>query len=366
MKQRRKKPANIFQNLKGYRPFMLILLIFSLYLAYLILRPFLHTIILSVILATMFHPLKAPLLRLYKGRENVVALTAVVVIIFVIVLPILLFTSALVSQGVESVNQINQWINEGNVQKLLEDPRIISVRNWIRENLRIIQIDESEIPAHLLQLSKTFGQYILARGAVLIKDFASMVFHFSVMMFITFYIVRDGEEMLKGIKHLSPLREEQENRIVDKVRAVARSALLGGFLTAIIQGTVGGIGLAIVGIPPIFWGTLMGFASFIPVIGTALIWVPAVVYLLLMGKLNAAIFLSLWCIILVGTIDNFLRPFLMRGEGKMSTFYIFLAIIGGIQCFGLLGILYGPLILGFANIMLYTYQVEYRELLDES
>jgi predicted PurR-regulated permease PerM len=197
------------------------------------------------------------------------------------------------------------------------------------------------------------------------RDIARTVFHFFVMIFLAFYLVRDGEDMLRGIRDLSPLREDQENRILDKIKAVARSALLGNFMTAVCQGLVGGVGLAIVGIPAILWGTLMGFSSLIPIVGTSIVWIPAVAYLLLLGRWRSAIFLALWSIVLGSTIDNFLRPFLMRGQAKMSPFYIFLAIIGGISCFGVVGILYGPLILGFATVMLYIYQVEYRDLLDE-
>jgi predicted PurR-regulated permease PerM len=109
----------------------------------------------------------------------------------------------------------------------------------------------------------------------------------------------------------------------------------------------------------------MAFTSFIPVVGTALVWVPAVGYLLLLGKIKSAIFLATWCAVLVGSIDNFLRPFFMRGQADMSTFYIFLAILGGVQFFGLAGIIYGPLILGFARVMLYIYQIEYRDFLEE-
>jgi predicted PurR-regulated permease PerM len=167
--------------------------------------------------------------------------------------------------------------------------------------------------------------------------------------------------MVERGRYFSPLRKDQEDRILTGVRVVAKSVLLGTFLTALCQGLVGGIGLALVGIPGLFWGTVMGFSSLIPLIGTALVWVPAAVYLVLLGKMKAAAFLAVWCVVLVGSIDNFLRPFLMRGEAKMSTFYIFLAIVGGVQYFGLTGILYGPLILSFAMIMLYIYGVEYED-----
>jgi predicted PurR-regulated permease PerM len=365
MKGKRHIPGETAPPYKRYRPFLLVLLFFSLYLAFLILRPFLHTIILAIVLASLFHPLQVWLVRLYRGRRNAAALTVVVAITFLIIIPVFFFISALVSQGLESINRISEWISAGNIQKILAHPKIMAYTAWIREHLKVSEVTQVDLQAHLLQLSRTIGQFLLSRGAGLMRDIASTVFHFFVMMFLAFYLVRDGENMLRGIKDLSPLREDQENRILDKVKAVARSALLGNFMTAVCQGLLGGVGLAIVGIPAILWGTLMGFSSLIPIAGTSIVWIPAVGYLLLLGRWKSAIFLALWSIVLVGSIDNFLRPFLMRGQAKMSPFYIFLAIVGGISCFGVVGILYGPLILGFATVMLYTYQVEYRDLLDE-
>ena len=365
MNGKRHIPGETPPPYKRYRPFVLVVLFFSLYLAFLILRPFLHTIILAIILASLFHPLQVWLIRLYRGRRNAAALTVVVAITFLIIIPVFFFISALVSQGLESINRISEWISAGNIQKILEHPKTMAYTAWIRGHLKVSEVTQVDLQAHLLQLSATIGQFLLSRGAGLMRDIVSTVFHFFVMIFLAFYLVRDGENMLRGIKDLSPLREDQENRILEKIRVVARSALLGNFLTAVCQGVAGGIGLAIVGIPAILWGTLMGFSSLIPLVGTSIVWIPAAGYLLLLGRWKSAIFLALWSIVLVSTMDNFLRPFLMRGQAKMSPFYIFLAIIGGISCFGVAGILYGPLILGFATVMLYIYQVEYRDLLDK-
>ncbi len=350
---------------KGYRPFLLGLLILSLYLSYLILRPFLPTIILSVILASFFYPVHGFFNRLYRGRKNASAFTTLMVIIILIVIPVLIFVSALIDQGIETVDRLNEWVRGGNIQRLMEHPKIVHLIAWLKKHLEFINISPDRLQTHLSEWSRNFGKFFLARGAALVGDLASMFFHFLVLVFISFYILRDGPEMVSGIKDLSPLREDQENSIIYRIKDTARSAVLGIFLTAMFQGMAGGIGLSIVGIPGIFWGTLMGFSSLIPMVGTALVWVPAVAYLLLLQKWGPAIFLAAWCILLVGSIDNFLRPFLMRGRERMSTFFIFLAIIGGITVFGLPGILYGPLILGFASIMLYIYRVEYSDLLSK-
>jgi predicted PurR-regulated permease PerM len=352
---------------RGYRPFLLVVLFFSLYLAYLILGPFLDTLILAIVLSSLFNPLQIYLVRLYGGRENLAALTIVFVITFVLAIPIFLFVSALVTQGLDSINRVHDWLKAGNLQRITEDPRILVYTAKFAERFGFLELNKLDLASNLVQVSRDLGQFLLSKGATLLGNVASLVTHFFIMIFIVFYLVRDGWEMLQRGRYFSPLRKEQEDELLHGIRVVAKSVLLGTFLTALCQGLVGGIGLALVGVPGLFWGTVMGFSSLIPIVGTAFVWVPASVYLILMGSWKAATFLALWSILLAGSIDNFLRPFLMRGEGRMSPFYIFLAIIGGVQHFGLAGILYGPLILSFAMIMLYLYGVEYRgELLSES
>jgi len=349
---------------KGYRPFLVVVLLFSLFLTYLIIRPFLHTLIMAVILASLFHPLQVRVVRLYRNRESLAALTVVLVIVFVILIPIFLFFTALVSQGVEAVNHMTVWLSEGNLERLLESERALTIMNWLHTRMTFLEFQRLDLQAELMKYSTDFGQFLISKGAAILGNVVNLITNFLIMVFLLFYLVRDGSEMVDGVKYLSPLREDQEDRIIGGIRTVARSVLLGSFLTALAQGIAGGIGLAIVGIPGLFWGTIMGFSSLIPVVGTALVWMPAVVYLFLLGETQYAVFLLIWSIILVGSIDNFLRPFLMRGEARMSPFYVFLAIIGGIQYFGLVGILYGPLIMSFAMVMLFIYGTEFSDLLE--
>jgi len=349
------------QQNRGYRPFLLMVLFLSLYLAYLILGPFVHILVLAIVLASLFYPVQMFFVRLYRGRKNLAALTIVFIITFALAIPVFFFVSAMVAQGLDSINQINEWLKAGNLQNLAEDPKTLRAIAWAHQHLSFLDLNKINLQSHLMGISKSLGQFLLSKVATLLGNAATLVSDFFIMIFIVFYLVRDGKEMMNYGRYYSPLRKEQEDRIFDGIGLVARSVLLGSFLTALAQGLVGGIGLAFVSIPGLFWGTVMGFASLIPIVGTSLVWIPTVIYLVLLGKMNSAIFLLLWCVVLMGIIDNFLRPFLMKGEGKMSPFFIFLAIIGGVQYFGLAGILYGPLILSFAMIMLYIYGVEYRE-----
>src|SRR5690606_27364726 len=135
-------------------------------------------------------------------------------------------------------------------------------------------------------------------------------------------------------------------------------------LTAIAQGIAGGLGMWLAGFPGLFWGTMMGFASFIPVVGTALIWVPATLYLFIMGDISWMIFLLIWSIAVVGSIDNLLRPLLMQGSAGMNTLMIFFSLLGGLQLFGLIGLIYGPLIFAITIVLFNLYEEEFQPFLN--
>jgi predicted PurR-regulated permease PerM len=142
--------------------------------------------------------------------------------------------------------------------------------------------------------------------------------------------------------------------------------MLGTLITAAAQGTAGGIAFKIAGLPALFWGAMMSFSSLIPFVGTSLIWLPASIYLFLSGRWKYGIFMVLWSVLVVGMIDNFIRPLFMKESGSgMSTLVIFFAILGGLSYFGLIGLLYGPLIVGITLVLLYIYSLEFKGLLNQ-
>jgi predicted PurR-regulated permease PerM len=348
-------------RIKGYRAFLLVVLAVSLYLAYLILFPFIDTLILAIILASIFNPLQIYLERRLKGRKNLAALIIALIITFAIAIPVFVFTSALVAQGLDTVNKTNDWLRTGKLQQLIQDPRINEYLAKLQERFPYLEVSKTDISNDLLYLSRGIGQFLLGKVSSILGNVASLVAHFFIMIFIAYFLVRDGGEMVSAVRSYLPLRAEQEDRIINGIRVVTKSVLLGTFITAICQGLAGGIALAILDFPGLFWGTMTALASLIPLVGTYLIWVPIALYLVLLGQVKSAFFLAVWSISLSGIIENLVRPFLMKGKSKMPPFYILLAILGGVQYFGLKGILYGPLILSFAMIMLFIYGVEYRD-----
>ncbi|MBG0791851.1 MAG: AI-2E family transporter [Desulfovibrionaceae bacterium] len=356
-----KKPVNPLLDGGIYKVFLILLLLFSLYLGFSLIEPFIHTMIISSVLAVLFSPVYTWALKLFDGKRTPASVLTVSIIVFALLLPMAFLLMALINQGVESLVSLNAWITQGTYKDLLSLEALDKYIAIFNDKLPFMRIDEVELQADIVQYSRQFAQAMLAFGTNMVRNGAKLILYFLLMVFILFYFLRDGRKMVKYLKLLSPLRPSQEDFIIDSLKRVARGVLMGCLLVAVLQGIAGGVGLAVVGIPAFFWGAMMALASLIPVLGTGLVWVPAVVYLLLMGDWKMAIFLSLWCGIFVVGIDTILRPIFMREASRVSTFYIFIAILGGIYTFGMLGIFYGPLILSFVMVMLQIYIEEYAD-----
>lgn len=349
-----------------YSYFLLGMLAVSLYLAYEVLQPFLNDILMAIILVSIFHPVHVWLLKKMGNRKSLAAACSVILITLLIILPLVFFTGSLLGQAGKSLEGLQAWLRGAHLEKWFKSETLAPYLSWLQGKLPFVdlELDKIDFQGNLLNLSKQTGQFMLDAGTRLLSNALGLTMDFLIMLFVLFFLLRDGEIMLSRLKYLSPLRDAQENRILNKLGDVARSVVMGSFLVAVCQGVVGGIGLAIVGIPALFWGTMMGFASLIPVVGTMVIWGPAALYLLIMGDWKGAAILAGWGGIIVAAIDSVLRPWLLKGQAQMSTFYVFLSIIGGIKLFGPLGILYGPLTLALAMVMLSIYSDEYKEQLD--
>ncbi len=344
---------------------LLVLLLASLVLAYRIVRPFLHPILLAVILAPMVFPVFAFFRARLKGRQGIAAFLTCVVLVLVMLGPAALLLTALVTQGIESVTAIQAWVEAGKLDELRTTPWVERARPLLQRYLPLVDPDRIDLAAVLLEVSKRIGSFLLTKGGAVLSGTGWLLGQMVLMLFVLFYLLCEGERILARLRHLSPLRASQDQLLLERLRAVSRSAVVGAFATAVAQGIAGGIGLALVGIPGLFWGTVMAFSSLIPVVGTTLVWGPAAVYLLLAGRPLAALFLVLYSAVVVGSIDNFLRPILMRGQAGMSSVVLFFAILGGVQAFGLLGVIYGPLVFTLVAAFLDLYAAEYRDFLAE-
>ena len=351
--------------------FLLALLVVVLGASLHLLAAYGHTILLAIILATVFSPIHRRLLRWTGGREDFAALCSCLLLTLVVVLPLLLVFLSLIHQGIVSFEAIHAWIKAGEYQKLLTLPWVTKAWAMIAPYLPdlskyIPELGEKAKPLNqtVLDLTSRVGTLLVSQGVGLAGNLGALLAKFCLLLFTFFFIVRDEERISCHLLHLLPLSASHEGQMVAKIKAVARSVLLGTLFTALAQGAAGGLAFWFAGLPGLFWGSMMAFAALIPFVGTALIWLPAVAYLLILGRWGAALFLVIWCGGVVGVLDNLLRPLFMKGGANMSPMLIFFAILGGLNTFGLLGLLYGPLLFGLAMVLLYIYELEFAPFLN--
>ncbi|MBF0301868.1 MAG: AI-2E family transporter [Desulfamplus sp.] len=356
-----KHEPDIKLNISQY--FLFILIALSLFLCWNMMQGYIDPVIIAIILSVLTHPIYEWINKKCGNRSNLAAIISSILLNLVIIIPLFFIFSAVIRQGIISVNDINLWIKDGNIQRLAQTPLISEALAFIHEKMEGTLFKEIDFNALMITLSSHVGEIMMSQGKYAISNISSVAGKFFLMTFVFFFVIQDQRKIFDYILHLSPLSNSNENMIAQKIKAVAKSAILGTLVTAVSQGVAGGVAFAICGLPGFFWGAVMAFASLIPFVGTALIWVPAVIWLFISGSWGYGIFLLIWSVIVVGTIDNIVRPLFMKGSAGMGTLLIFFSILGGLNYFGITGLIYGPMVFGLTIVLLYIYDVEFNSFL---
>ncbi|MDX1733973.1 MAG: AI-2E family transporter, partial [Halioglobus sp.] len=298
-----------------------------------------------------------------RGRQSLAALFSCLAVMMIILLPTLALLAAVLDQGITYTIAVKEWATPDNMRNFMARPWVASVYAWLVDVLPEGALELENIRTRALSLASTMGGKFAATSTVMLGSVTNFILMFVLLLFVLFFVLRDHERLIEFLRHALPLSRSQEDVLLREVREVSKSALLGSLLTAITQGIAGGFALWLAGFPGIFWGTVMAFTSLIPFVGTAIIWVPAAGYLALEGETGWALFMVFWGAVVVGSIDNFLRPLFMQGA-SMNTVVVFFSLIGGLQVFGIMGLVYGPLIFAVALVLFKLYEEEFSGFLD--
>jgi len=227
---------------------------------------------------------------------------------------------------------------------------------WGRLQNRFPGFIPSDLGAVAHNYAEQAAGYIAARAGGILKNTATFFMDTAFTILAMFYFYRDGKVIVNRIRSGLPFEEAQRLEVVNNTHSLIFATVLSTVVAALVHGVVGTLAFALTGInSPVFWGVLMGFFSFIPLIGTALVWVPLSLSLMLGGHLAAGLILAGVCSVVLGMIDNFVRPWLISGRAEMSMLLIFIGVLGGIEVFGLLGVVLGPIIIAIAATLLGVY-----------
>jgi predicted PurR-regulated permease PerM len=284
-------------------------------------------------------------------------------ILFLLVVgPLSAFVSVVVRQALGISNETAPW-----VQQHLGTASAFNMHDWLVRrfpSLAHYVPEQDQIAADIAGIAKATGTFLVASATQFTARTATFLLNLFVMLYAMFYFLRDGREMLEKIFYYTPLNHEDEVRVVERLISVTRATIKGTLLIGILQGTLAGIGFWVAGIGgAAFWGTVMTVLSVVPGIGAALVWVPAVIYLFIIGHSLAATLLLIWCAAGVGTIDNMLRPKLVGKDAKMPDLLILLGTLGGLFLFGPIGFIIGPLVCGLFLTVWDIYGATFKDVL---
>jgi predicted PurR-regulated permease PerM len=326
--------------------FILFLAFLSIYLLYQILSPFLSSIIWAILLAMIFYPLFQKLQRLLKKKEFLSALIMTLLVLIVIVLPFSLLMVSLASEVVDGYHQMEEMIKTGQLQAYLERIKEIPILTWILARVgQYIDLSQMDPLPLLLKNLQKISTFIFNQTATLLRGFSTFIAGFFFTLLSLYYLFKDGSRFFNGLKEIIPLSSKEKDLLIQRFKDMIYATIYGGILIAIIQGLLGGLSFWVLGLPsPIMWGTAMALLSFIPIGGTALIWAPAGILLLIGGAVLKGLLLLGLGVFVISMVDNFLRPFFISARTNIHPLLLFFAVLGGIQTFGLIGVVAGPLV----------------------
>lgn len=327
--------------------FALSLFFLSLYLLYQIFSPFITSILWAVFLSIIFYPLFKRFQRLFKKSPLLSSLLMTLLVLFVIVLPFGLLMVSLAMEVVDVYHWVDEMIKTGQLQAYFEKIQQLPFFRWVWVRLDpYVDLSKIEPASLLLKNLKQISIFLFNQTSTILKGVSTFIASFFFMLLSLYYLFKDGVYLFERVKQIIPLPRNERDLLFHRFKEMIHATIYGGILMAIIQGTLGGLSLWVLGFSaPIFWGTAMALLSFIPIGGTALIWIPLSIFLLVQGMFLKAIVLLALGVFVISMVDNLLRPLFISSRTNIHPLLLFFAVLGGIQAFGLIGLMAGPLIM---------------------
>lgn len=333
-----------------------------------IMSPFIPSIVIAAVIATGFHPLHEKVLKKFKGRKSIAALLSTLFILGVILIPVSWFVSRLTQEALGIYDYVEFRVNqllEIDIKLLPDIVKESAVGAYIENFQGEFPIQTEQIVQFATSVIQNTSQFLVNQTTNFAKELSVLVVHIFIFILSLFFFFKDGERAIHEIKDLIPLAKKYREIVFWKLRQMSRGILYGIFGAAIAQGFLGGVGFAIAGIGnAAFWGTIMAFFAIVPYIGCTVIWVPAAIVLLITQHWVAGLFLVLWGLFAVGTVDNFIKPLVIGESARIHPLMSFVTILGGIFTMGLPGLIIAPYLLSLALAFIHIYKLEYKNILD--
>jgi predicted PurR-regulated permease PerM len=332
--------------------FLLLLVAVSLAFAG-ILAPFYGAIFWAIVVALIFAPLYRRLQERMGGRPNLAAATTVLIVIAMVIVPLVLIGASLLQEasGVYAKVQSGEINPAATLRRVFDALPAWATGLLDRFNLTDLPKVRDSVAAGLVKGGQAVAPQALSIG----MNTFDFVIGLGIMLYLLFFLLRDGMALTERIKQAVPLRAGQKTALFGRFADVVRATVKGGILVAIAQGALGGLAFWFLGVhAALLWAVLMAFLSLVPAVGAGLVWVPVAIYFLATGALWQGVSLILYGVLVIGLVDNLLRPFLIGKDTRLPDYVVLISTLGGIQVFGLNGFVIGPVI---AAMFMVTWEI---------
>ncbi|MBI2993594.1 MAG: AI-2E family transporter [Gammaproteobacteria bacterium] len=326
-----------------------------------IISPFASPLVGATILALIFSPVHARIATRMKNESAAAGVTTIIVLLTIVV-PVVILVWLLISETITAVPTVRDWLSDhhdlASVSASLHLPAPIQ-RLWdsVAGYIERWQVD---LRSTAVEALREIGNKVTSFGAAAVTQFFVFIMNLIVLMLTLFFLLRDGKRIVQWVMDLVPMEEANKRMILGRLDRTLSAIIRGAFITAAAQGTLTGTGLAVAGVP---FAVMLGFTaalfSVVPIVGCSLVWLPAAGYLLIKGKIVAGIGLIVWGVAVVGTVDNFIRPYVVGGHAQLPILLLLVGILGGIRVYGLIGALIAPLVIASVLAFAQIYREQY-------
>ncbi len=355
--------ADLTIDREKFRRVTLLVMVLAISLVFLyMVRGYLKALFLAAVFSAMANPIYRWIRKKTGDRQALASGITLLILILLVILPLSGFLGIVAAQALELTDNVVPW-----VQEKIKDPSSLhfTLPSWVPFQEKLLPYT-TQIAGKLGEAAGSIGKFLFNSISAGTRGTATFFLNLFIMLYAMFFFLMQGDSMQGSFLAYSPLSETDKKRLVDKGISVARATIKGTLVIGIVQGALGGIAFAVVGIKgAAFWATIMAVMSIIPAVGTALVWIPAVVYLVMTGQVAAGIGLAVWCAAVVGSVDNLLRPRLVGGDTEMPDLLILLSTLGGLSMFGAVGLIIGPVIAGIFVTVWEIYGTTFQELLPD-
>ena len=344
----------------------LLLLAALCYVVWRIVTPLWQPLLWAVLLGALLAPWNLRLTQRLGGRAQLASSITTALTVLLFILPVLAAGAAVATQAAQLLRRLERRVPElskGTEIDLSRVPWLDSSLAWLDANT---SVSLAQLQGWFTEGLQRLLQVLMKSGGSVVMSALGTAVSFVVMLFVLFFVLRDGPALARQVVRMLPIEQRRRTLLWQHLSDVTRAVFLGIGLTALAQGVLLGVGFWIAGLPsPLVFGVLGVILALIPMVGPALLWVPAAIWLAIQGHHGYAIFLALWGAVVVSLVDNLLRPLLISGRAEVPTLAVFVGVMGGLAAFGFIGLFVGPIVLGLL-VALFRFEAELNAVTDHN